>query len=78
MRIKDMGFIEWTDVYITTENDGSYTFSASDVAGIDPMVYHMQIVLIVETRENITATGYDPRSVIETSTWATQLVYRNP
>jgi hypothetical protein len=78
IRLQDMGFIEWTDVDITTENDGSYTFTAEDVAGIDPFVYQLQIVLIVETRENIAAAGYDPRSFIETSTWATALVFRNP
>jgi hypothetical protein len=67
---------DWTDVLITTENDGSYTFTSGDVAGIPPYAYQLQIVLIVDTRENITAAGYDPRSWIETSTWATLNVYR--
>jgi hypothetical protein len=77
IRILDLN-ASWTDVFITTANDGSYTFTAGDLAGLSPSAYQLQIVLIVDSRENIVATGYDPRSWIETSTWATQIVYRNP
>jgi hypothetical protein len=78
IRIQDMGFVEWTDVCITTENDGSYTFTADDVAGIDPFVYQVQIVLIVDNKEYISAPGYDPRSWVWARTYATQLVFINP
>ncbi|MDD3643734.1 MAG: hypothetical protein PHQ19_09770, partial [Candidatus Krumholzibacteria bacterium] len=77
IRIFDLN-ADWTDVLVTTENDGSYTFTAQDVAGLDPMAYQLQIVLIVDERESIIADGYDPRSFIEARTRATQTVYRNP
>jgi hypothetical protein len=78
IRIQDMGFVEWTDVCITTENDGSYTFTADDVAVLDPYVYQIQIVLIVDNKEYISAPGYDPRSWVWARTYATQLVFINP
>jgi hypothetical protein len=65
IRIEDLSYGEWTDVYIETENDGSYTFTADDVSGIDPMAYQLQIVLILEHKRNLTfIEGYDPRSWI--------------
>jgi hypothetical protein len=65
-----------TGVYITTEDDGFYSFTADDLSVIDPMAYQLQIVLIVENRKYITAIGYDPRSMLWARTLATQLVYK--
>jgi hypothetical protein len=76
IRIEDLGMMEWTDVYIETENDGSYTFTARDAALIDPSVYQLQIVLIIDNKENIIATGYDPRSWVWARAYATQIVYK--
>jgi hypothetical protein len=64
-----------TGVYITTEDDGFYTFTADDLSVIDPMVYQMMIVLIVEEKRSVTAVGYDPRSWIWARTLAKQFVY---
>jgi hypothetical protein len=65
-----------TGVYVTTENDGSYTFTAAQLSVIDPSMFDMQIVLIVENVENIDAPGYDPRSWIRARTLSAQTVYR--
>ena len=78
IRLFDLSMLEWTGVEIVTENDGSYSFTAADVAGIDPMVYQVQIVLIFSNRESIVEAGFDARSFIEARTWATQVVFRNP
>ena len=66
--ILDMGG-DSTGVYITTEDDGFYSFTADDLSVIDPMAYEIQVVLIVEQRQNITEVGYDPRSWV----WARTL-----
>lgn len=65
-----------TGVYITTENDGFYTFTADDLSVIDPGAYQLQIVLIHENRQAITAVGYDPRSWVWARVLSTQIVYR--
>lgn len=79
IRIKDMSYIEWTDVYIETENDGAYTFTGADVSGIDPMAYQLIIVLIVENKRHLTYIhGYDPRSWISARVHATQWVNISP
>ena len=64
-----------TGVYITTENDGFYSFTAEDLSPIDPMAYQLQIVLIHENRQTITAPGYDPRSRVWARVLSTQIVY---
>jgi hypothetical protein len=64
-----------TDVYIVTEDDGSYTFTAGDLSVLDPLSYQLQIILVTENRKNIIAPGYDPRSFIWARTFATQFVY---
>lgn len=64
-------------VYVTTENDGSYTFTAGELSVIDPAVMDLQIVLIVENIENIDSPGYDPRSWIRARTISVQYVYQN-
>jgi hypothetical protein len=77
IRILDLN-ADWTDVRITTENDGSYTFTADDLSVLDPMAYQLQIVLIVENKQYIDAPGYDPRSWIWARTFGTQIVYLSP
>ena len=64
-----------TGVYVTTDNDGSYTFSAGELSVIDPSIIDLQIVLIVENVMNIDAPGYDPRSWIRARTLTVQTVY---
>jgi hypothetical protein len=64
-----------TGVYFFTEDDGSYTFTADDLAVLDPMTYQIQVVLITQNRRNIVAPGYDPRSFIWARTLATQILY---
>lgn len=76
IRIMDMGPIEWTDVNIVTANDGSYTFTADDLSGIDPASYQFQITLIIDNKENIIADGYDPRSLLWARVYTTQFIYR--
>jgi hypothetical protein len=76
IRIMDMGPIEWTDVNIVTENDGSYTFTAADLSGIDPYAYSFQITLIIDNKQIIIADGYDPRSWIWARVYTTQFIYR--
>lgn len=63
-----------TGVYITTEDDGFYTFTAADLSPIDLSAYELIIVLIVEDKRSITAVGYDPRSWIQARTLATKYV----
>ncbi len=65
-----------TGVYITTEDDGFYTFTAGDLSPISPSTYQLLIVLINESKKPIIATGYDPRSWIWARTLSTQLVYK--
>jgi hypothetical protein len=77
IRIFDLN-ADWTDVHVTTENDGSYTFTADDLSVLGPMTYQLQLVLIVENKEYIDAPGYDPRSWIWARTFATQIVYLSP
>ena len=64
-----------TGVYVTTDNDGSYTFTAGELSVIDPSIMDMQIVLIVENVMNIDSPGYDPRSWIRARTLTVQNVY---
>ena len=66
-----------TGVYVTTDNDGSYTFTAGELSVIDPLIMDMQIVLIVENVMNINSPGYDPRSWIRARTLTVQTVYRD-
>jgi hypothetical protein len=63
-----------TGVYITTDNDGAYTFSAGELSVIDPSLMDLQIVLVVENVMNIDAPGYDPRSWIRARTLTVQTV----
>jgi hypothetical protein len=65
-----------TGVYVTTDNDGSYTFTAGELSAIDPSTNDLQIVLLVENVMNIDATGYDPRSWIRARTYSAQFIYR--
>ena len=65
-----------TGVYIRTEDDGAYTFTADDLSVIDPSAYQLQIVLITEDRKTITAPGYDPRSWIWARTLSSQVVMK--
>lgn len=65
-----------TGVYITTEDDGFYAFTADDLSVIDPGAYQLMIVLIHENRNAITAVGYDPRSWVMARVLSTQIVYR--
>jgi hypothetical protein len=64
-----------TGVYVTTDNDGSYTFTAGELSAIDPSTIELQIVLIVENVRNIDAAGYDPRSWIRARTLTYQTIY---
>ena len=64
-----------TGIYVTTDNDGSYTFTAGELSVIDPSLIDLQIVLIVENMMNIDAPGYDPRSWIRARTLTVQTVY---
>jgi len=66
-----------TGVYITTDNDGSYTFSAGELSVIDPSLMDLQIVLVVENVMNIDSPGYDPRSWIRARTLTAQTVYQD-
>ena len=72
--INDMNSMDSTGVFITTENDGSYTITESDLAPLDPMAYQLQIVLVKQELENILAVGYDPRSWIWARVLSTQMV----
>ncbi len=63
-----------TGIYIRTEDDGFYTFTADDLAPIGPGAYELQIVLINENRKTITAQGYDPRSWLWARTLSVQYV----
>ena len=65
-----------TGVYITTEDDGAYTFTADDLLSIAPEAYQLQIVLITENRRAITAPGYDSRGWVWSRTLSTQFVYK--
>jgi hypothetical protein len=61
-------------VSITTENDGSYTFTGAELAAIPPTLYELQIVLDMHNRETIVAAGYHPQSWIWARVLSTQLV----
>ena len=64
-----------TGVYVTTDNDGSYTFTASELSVIDPSATDLQLVLVVENMMNIDSPGYDPRSWIRARTLTVQTIY---
>jgi hypothetical protein len=63
-----------TGVYIRTEDDGFYAFTADDLAPIGAGAYQLQIVLINENLKTITAQGYDPRSRLWARTLSVQYV----
>ena len=72
--IEELGGVP-TGVSVTTDNDGSYTFTAGELSVIDPMLMDLQIVLTVENIRNIDSPGYDPRSWIRARTQTVQSVY---
>ena len=74
----DLNSMDSTGVFITTENDGSFTLTGDYLDGLDPMVYQLQIVLVKQARHAILAAGYDPRSWIWARVLSTQMVYLNP
>ena len=49
-------------VWVSTVNDGSYSFNGDQLASLTPGGYVM--VLNHYNRESIVADGYDPRSII--------------
>jgi sulfur transfer protein SufE len=49
-------------VWVSTANDGSYSFTGDQLASLTPGMYVM--VLNHYNRESIAAEGYDPRSII--------------
>jgi hypothetical protein len=65
-----------TGVCVTTENDGSYTFTAGELSVIDPSIMDLQIVLTIENFVNIDSPGYDPRSWIRARTCSAQYIYQ--
>lgn len=73
--INDLNSEDSTGVYITTENDGSYTIKNTDLAPLDPSAYQLQIVLVKQDMHNILALGYDPRSWIWARILSSQIVY---
>jgi len=75
IRIMDMGPMTWTDVDLMVPNTGTYTFTAGDLSGLDPMTYNIQVVLIIETKEYIDEPGYDPRSWAWARTHSTLFLY---
>lgn len=76
--INDLNSVDSTGIYITTENDGSYTLTSDDLALLDPWVYQLHIVLVKQDMHNILALGYDPRSWIWARILSTQIVMLNP
>ena len=77
IRIMDMGPMTWTDIDMMVPNTGSFTFTAGDLSGLDPLAYQIQVVLIIETKENIDAPGYDLRSWAWARTHSTLFLYLN-
>ncbi|UCF05224.1 MAG: hypothetical protein JSV33_15105 [bacterium] len=55
-----------TDVWITTTNDGFYTFTADDLAPLNGETGQYDIIIIEQTVGAIVATGYMPGSIIRT------------
>ena len=76
--INDLNSQDSTGIYITTENDGSYTLTSDDLAPLDPMTYQLHIVLVKQDMHNILALGYDPRSWIWARILSTQIVMMAP
>ncbi len=60
-------------VFLDTENDGSHTFTASDLSNLTPGAY--VIVLNIFNYKNINAEGYDPRSFIEAMITNSTMIY---
>ncbi|MBD3233395.1 MAG: hypothetical protein GF315_06690 [candidate division Zixibacteria bacterium] len=60
-------------VFLDTENDGSHTYTASDLNNLTPGAY--VIVLNMFNYENIDAEGYDPRSFIEAMVTNSTMIY---
>jgi hypothetical protein len=62
---------------ITTENDGSYTFTSDDLSAIPVHLYELQIVLAMYNRELIDTPGYHPQSWIWARVQSMQMVLLN-
>ncbi|MBN1885029.1 MAG: hypothetical protein JW876_05855 [Candidatus Krumholzibacteriota bacterium] len=76
--IGDLNDVDSTGIYITTENDGSYTITSEDLAPLSPWTYQLQIIIVKQNRHQILATGFDPRSWIWARVLSTQYVFLNP
>jgi hypothetical protein len=67
---------EESDSLIVVEdvtNNGSYSFTAEDLAGLSPGEYGL--ILIRENRESIELEGYDPRSQIVAKITNVTMIY---
>ena len=62
-----------TGVYINTANDGSHTFTAGDLSGLNPGAH--AIALNFYTTESIDAQGYDSESFIQAKVTSAVDVY---
>ncbi|MBD3168785.1 MAG: hypothetical protein GF307_04840 [candidate division Zixibacteria bacterium] len=51
-----------TNATVTTDNDGSYTFTESDLSGLNDQAGEYALVMFHDNMETIDATGYDSRS----------------
>jgi hypothetical protein len=67
VRFVIMDYTDSTGVDFETENDGSYSFTSSDLDPLDniPGVYYMYMIL--QNSRSITTGGFDPRSVVKAS-----------
>jgi len=53
-----------TGIHITTENDGSYTFTADDLSPLPESTYEFDVILVEQKIEPLNAYGFDSRSWI--------------
>ena len=53
-----------TGIHITTENDGSYTFTADDLSPLPESTYEFDVILVEQNIEPLNVYGFDSRSWI--------------
>ncbi len=67
-----------TGIHITTENDGSYTFTADDLSPLPEETYEFSVVLVRQNVELLNAPSFDPRSWVWARVLSGALYYVEP
>ena len=64
MKYNVIGGLDSTGVWVTVENDGSYTFTTADLAPLGGVGGRFDIIMIVQKEKNFYRNGYSMESII--------------